>query len=247
MPHSSGSNRASTERPRTSLHRLDVPRLISSGAIRAVTFDVGGTLIKPWPSVGHVYASVAATHGWPGIPPETLNRNFSAAWRALKRFRHSRAEWEGLVLSTFDGYLAGRSIRTIFPDLYRHFAEPVAWHLFDDVVPTLKRLRRRGIKLGIISNWDRRLSALLRQMRLHDYFDEVVVSCYAGVCKPSRAIFEKAARRLGVPPRGIVHVGDRPDADVRGAHVAGMHAVLLQRGRATSRPGTISSLKQLCG
>ena len=45
--------------------------------IRAVTFDVGGTLIEPWPSVGHVYAEVAAQHGWAGLSIEALNRDQS--------------------------------------------------------------------------------------------------------------------------------------------------------------------------
>ena len=31
--------------------------------VKAVTFDVGGTLIEPWPSVGHAYAEVAQRHG----------------------------------------------------------------------------------------------------------------------------------------------------------------------------------------
>jgi hypothetical protein len=34
--------------------------------IRAVSFDVGGTLIEPWPSVGRAYAEVAARHARPG-------------------------------------------------------------------------------------------------------------------------------------------------------------------------------------
>ncbi len=40
--------------------------------IRTVTFDVGGTLIRPWPSVGHVYAETAAGHGVKRISPEDI-------------------------------------------------------------------------------------------------------------------------------------------------------------------------------
>src|SRR5437016_5296071 len=54
--------------------------------IQAVTLDVGGTLIRPWPSVGHIYSEVAAHHGHPIIPPETLNLRFAAAWRAKQDF-----------------------------------------------------------------------------------------------------------------------------------------------------------------
>src|SRR5512133_1823564 len=61
--------------------------------LQAITFDVGGTLLEPWPSVGHVYAEVAARHGLPGLAPEALNRQFHAAWRALPEFHYTRAEW----------------------------------------------------------------------------------------------------------------------------------------------------------
>src|SRR5262249_44700851 len=50
-------------------------------SVRAITFDVGGTLIQPWPSVGHIYAEVAAHHGRRDISVEALNRQFAAAWK----------------------------------------------------------------------------------------------------------------------------------------------------------------------
>src|ERR1035438_1017740 len=66
-------------------------------SIQAVTFDVGGTLIGVWPSVGHVYAEVAARHGINGLSAVSLNRRFAAAWRAATDFSHSRADWAALV------------------------------------------------------------------------------------------------------------------------------------------------------
>src|SRR5206468_3601936 len=82
-------------------------RLAGSAAtiqsIRAVTFDVGGTLIEPWPSVGHIYAEVAARHGMKGLSAVVLNRQFTAAWRARKIFNYARSEWAELVNETFRG------------------------------------------------------------------------------------------------------------------------------------------------
>ena len=60
--------------------------------IRAVTFDAGGTLIEPWPSVGGVYAQVAAEFGL-SCDAETLNRGFGQAWRGRSDFNYTRAEW----------------------------------------------------------------------------------------------------------------------------------------------------------
>src|SRR5947209_11347382 len=129
--------------------------------VEAITFDVGGTLIHPWPSVGHVYSEVAAEHGHPDIQPELLNRHFAAAWQAKKHFDHSRPAWLQLVRRTFTGSLEELSCERLFEDLYNRFATPESWRVFDDVLPTLQNLRSRPLKLCIISNWDERRRPLL--------------------------------------------------------------------------------------
>src|SRR5581483_6684770 len=118
--------------------------------IQAVTFDVGGTLIKPWPSVGHVYAGVAARHGMK-VSPAALNRRFAAAWRELTNFNHTREEWAALVDKTFAGQGGGPPGGTFFSELYARFAEPEAWRIFDDALPALEALAALGLDLGIIS------------------------------------------------------------------------------------------------
>src|SRR5258706_13794716 len=94
--------------------------------IRAVTFDAGGTLIEPWPSVGHVYAGVAARHGLKNLSTETLNHQFSAAWRARRNFNHTRDDWAAIVDQTFTGLSGRPPSETFFPELYSRFAEPAA-------------------------------------------------------------------------------------------------------------------------
>jgi putative hydrolase of the HAD superfamily len=130
--------------------------------ILAVTFDVGGTLLTPHPSVGHIYAEVAARHGYKGVPPALLNRRFAAAWRRLKNFHYTRAHWAGLVDATFRGLIPVPPSRSFFPTLYERFAEPGAWRIYEDALPVLEAQAARGVKLGIISNWDERLRPLLR-------------------------------------------------------------------------------------
>src|SRR5205085_10179024 len=173
--------------------------------IRAITFDVGGTLIEPWPSVGNIYAEVAGQSGSPGLSAALLDQRFSCAWRDLKDFRHTREQWAALVDATFGDLIEPPPSWTFFRKLYRRFAEPRAWRLFDDVVPALALLSRRDLKLGIISNWDERLRPLLRRLKLLAYFDTVVVSCEAGFTKPSLGIFKQAASNLALPLDTILH------------------------------------------
>jgi putative hydrolase of the HAD superfamily len=213
--------------------------------IRAVTFDVGGTLITCWPSVGHIYAEVASRHGHRRLSPAVLNRRFNAAWRTFKGFHHTRNDWSALVDTTFRGIIEPQPSETFFQQLYDRFSEPDAWHVYPDVVPTLTALTSRGLKLGIISNWDDRLRPLLRRLELDRYFKTIVVSCELGACKPGRELFAAACDGLGSTAETTLHVGDSLEMDALGARSAGLHGLYLRRKAKRLGPGEISSLLEL--
>ena len=210
--------------------------------IRAVTFDVGGTLIEPFPSVGHVYSEVAARHGV-YVEPDVLNARFAAAWKARKDFSHSMRDWSNLVDATFSG-LAEPS-RTFFPDLFAAFTKPAAWHIFDDAVPTLDRLQKAGVRLAVISNWDERLRPLLAALDFARVFEATIVSIEVGVAKPDKKIFEAAARQLQLTPLQILHIGDSFNEDLKGARQAGFNAILIARGQPAVPGEQLSSLLQI--
>jgi putative hydrolase of the HAD superfamily len=214
--------------------------------VRAVTFDVGGTLIKPSPSVGEIYAEVAARHGWKKVSAEALNRRFATAWKGLKNFNHSREEWAALVDETF-GKTEEKASETIFPEIYDRFAEPNAWHVFEDVLPAFDALAAMDINLGVVSNWDERLRPLLQKLGLSKYFQAEIVSCEVAFTKPSPVIFEQASRMLGEAPEHILHVGDSASHDVAGAKGAGFQALLLERGGKNLGNGVIGSLMEIEG
>ena len=211
---------------------------------RALTLDVGGTLIEPWPSVGHVYAQTAADCGYPGLDPVELNRRFIRAWRKRPEFGHSETAWAALVDEVFDGLVPDKPSQSFFPELYQRFGRAQHWKIHEDVVPTLEELASRGIPMAIVSNWDERLRPLLKALKLDGYFEGIMISSELYFAKPSTVIFEHALRRLGFPPEEVLHVGDSVQEDVQGARQAGMQAMLLDRhGKAAD--GRIASLKDL--
>jgi len=197
--------------------------------IKAVTFDVGGTLIEPWPSVGHVYAEVAARHGLTTFSADQLDARFKSAWRARKSFGYSRNDWEELVDEVFGGPASHPPGGTFFEELYERFAQPEAWHVFEDVMPALDELASRQIKLAVISNWDERLRGLMQALKLDRYFEAFAISCEVGFPKPSPVIFEHAAEKLGLPAGSILHIGDSSKMDIDGARAAGFQALQIQR------------------
>ena len=96
--------------------------------------------------------------------------------------------------------------------------------------PLLRGLERQGIPAVLVTNSARPASAwrdCLRS-RLALPVRDVVSSCDLGVAKPDPAIFRAAARLLDLPPRSILHVGDRWELDIVGAVAAGFDAALYR-------------------
>jgi len=86
---------------------------------------------------------------------------------------------------------------------------------------TLRQLRDRGLKLGVVANWDCALPDELERLGLAALVDTVVTSARAGVAKPDPRIFEVALSELGATAERALHVGDEP-CDEEGARAAGL-------------------------
>jgi len=199
--------------------------------IRAVFFDVGGTLIHPWPSVGAVYARVGEQFGI-NASAEAMEQVFRSAWKEAKRGSRTTSDrewWRSLVNRAVASL--GRSAPTgYFEALYEAFAQPEAWRLYPDVLDTLRAARLRGVHCGVISNWDERLRPLLNRLGLTAHFDSLTISCEAGAEKPAPAVFQIALRAAGAQVEETVHVGDSLAEDVQGAEAVGMTALLVRQG-----------------
>jgi putative hydrolase of the HAD superfamily len=215
--------------------------LHNCGVIRAVTFDVGGTLMAPWPSVGHVYARVAAAHIGFSADPEQITRQFVNAWRSRGEFDYSRDGWFNLVRHSFHG--VAEVSEALFTALYDSFSTHDAWRVYEDVFPTFETLKKNNIRLAVISNWDNRLKPTLKSVGLHDFFEVITVSGEHGHNKPAREIFDSTAAALKLNAKEILHVGDSHREDYQGARNAGFDALHLDRDGETA--GSIASLEGL--
>ena len=117
---------------------------------------------------------------------------------------------------------------------------------FPDARRALEALRARGLRLVIVSNWDRSLPDWLAPSGLLKLVEGVVTSAEAGAAKPDPAPFDAALRLAGVEPGAALHVGDSPATDVAGARAAGIRPVLVQRdGAPLAGPDAIRSLAEL--
>jgi putative hydrolase of the HAD superfamily len=213
--------------------------------IRAVLLDALGTLVElqpPAPRLRSLLAEegfdVSEERAAQGVGAEIayylahhLDGSDREALEAL-RDRCAEAMMEALRLPALDHATARRVMMGALE------FEP-----FDDVVPTLRALRQRGLTLVVASNWDCSLPEWLGPPGLLDLVDGVVASAVVGAAKPDPRVFRRALDLARADAGEAVHVGDSLDNDVEGARAAGIRAVLLQRDGA--QPPGVESVRSL--
>lgn len=124
-----------------------------------------------------------------------------------------------------------------FDAAFAHYARGAAWRLLPGALDVLDTLRDRGLRLIVLSNFDRRLHALLDELGIAARIELALASSEARAAKPARAIFDRARARLGVDAAACLHVGDSLREDVHGAVDAGWGAIWLERsGRSPDEP-----------
>ena len=215
---------------------------VVSSETRAVFFDVGGTLLRADPPVAEVFARVAGELGHDltvrDVEPHmvALDAYYEQEYLRDGDFwcSHERAVqiWLDMYALLCHSCGFGEDSQRVSEAVYRAYLDPACWSLYDDVEACLKGLKRRGFRLGVISNWDASLTNLLRGLAVLPYFDTVIASAEVGCRKPSSAIFEIALERMAVAPARAVHVGDLPEADGDGARGAGVRPIVVDRAGA---------------
>ena len=196
--------------------------------IDAIFFDAGRTLLYAHPSVGELYARAAARQGRV-VDAKTMEAAFTETWRRNDHEHIGMEFWRRTVYATMERVGGVPNPEACFQELWRVFADPEVWRLYDDVLDSLAALTARGYKLAVLSNWDRRLRGLIEGTELHRHFDALIISEEVGVEKPDRKIFETALAAMDVAPDRALHVGDSYREDYLGARAVGMHAILLDR------------------
>ena len=223
---------------------------------KAVFFDVDFTLIYPGPTFrGEGYRAFAARYGMDidagkfplavtGAAP-LLDGHEDAPYRDEIFVVYTRRIIEGM-----GG--AGPSLDACAEEIYREWAACHHFELYDDVPDVLREIAAAGIRIGLISNSHRSLSAFESHFELDGLIAATLSSPDHGYMKPHPSIFAAALQLVGVEATEAVMVGDSLKHDVEGALRAGMRGVLLHRGDTPTAPGAaelgvpvIKSLREL--
>lgn len=215
--------------------------------VRVVFLDVGGTLAYPHPSFHGLIAEVCTSHGLP-VSAADAERAEPGVWARIaeredvgRGFSVSADRSKAFWLFVYRAFLTElgypRAAETDLPQrLLETFVRLESYRLYADTLPTLDVLRRAGLTLGVISNWEEWLERLMLSLGIRDFFEVAVISGLTGHEKPDPEIFLAALAAARARPDEAVHVGDSLPHDVRGAQAVGIRGVLLDRRGAPSVP-----------
>lgn len=231
---------------------------IGNDVIRAVTFDVWGTLLGYTSELSEYWREARKRSMFKVLRTLGYNYNMSEiskAYDILERkirgeevllptscTNSSRQHFEsmseitvtdqvGLFLRLLNVKVQGPWVKELVK-LYAEVSLEKLPTCAKNARGCLSQLKDDGIKLGIISNVARTPSRVLRivlaKHGILEYFDTTSFSDEVYVRKPHPKIFLHALSQLEVKAKDAVHVGDRLRDDVYGAKMVGMRAVLCR-------------------
>lgn len=214
-------------------------------AIRTLFFDVGFTLLYPFPSDQEICQQVCARLGLHLHLEQIAQRLIEAEDFYWQRIRLNRQVWSSdavikdfwvhyymNVLQPFLEEHDEHRLRQLAEALTDEYNSHTSWQLYPDVLPTLEALRMSGrYTIGAISDWGHSLGPILQRLQLNTYFEHLLTSAVIGYAKPSPTLYETALTRANSIADYSIHIGDSYTLDVLGARAVGMTPVLLDRKR----------------
>ncbi len=207
---------------------------------KVVLFDLGNTLVSYYrpedfaPVLREAIVGISGELQRRGFPQDR-NRLLEKAWE----FNNEREDHRVWPLNERLRELIGppASDPMLMPQIAALFLRPIfrCARLHPEAMATLKELRRRGIRTGIVSNtpWGSAGAswrADMERLGLTGAVDIIVFCTDVGWRKPAPAPFERALMQLATPASQAVFVGDDPQSDIKGALGVGLKPILFEPG-----------------
>ena len=191
---------------------------------RAVIFDLFGTLVNSFTrrEYDKVNAQMAAAVSVP----------YAEFWRLMGETLHESCLGR---YSSFERLISDICNRTGVHADSAKIAQAAAYHHEflanaiepeTEVLETLDRLKKRGHRLGLISDCGPPVPLLFPRSPLARFIDTPVFSCEEQIKKPSSAIYRRTCQRMQLEPHECIYVGDGSSQELTGAAAVGMRPVL---------------------
>lgn len=210
--------------------------------IKAVIFDWFNTLARYEPPRETVHSKALQEYGFEIDPVNLIKPLLSADKYYFDEnikipIRNRSATEQGKIMVRYEEIVMTEAGLKFSPDLpekvYRRgnvlFGDMLDFVLFDEVIPLMKDLKEKGLKIGLLTNYAKDMSPLIDRLGLKNYIDFVVTPYNAGSDKPDPGIFRFALEQANVRADEAIYVGDQYKVDILGAHGAGIAALMIDR------------------
>jgi putative hydrolase of the HAD superfamily len=214
--------------------------MISPNGIRAVLFDLDGTLRHNDPSPEKIFLDYAVELGVPDSLEQRrrVMRWVHYYWAQSEELLRDRQTYLDSENDFWLNYTRSQLLAFECPqDLLDKILQPVFAHMKDQYKPqdrviagvseTLQALREAGFRLGVVSNRTKPYQEQLERLGLKRYFDLLVAAGEVQSWKPDPGIFIHSLKILDLAADETLYVGDNYFADVVGARSAGLQPILL--------------------
>jgi HAD superfamily hydrolase (TIGR01509 family) len=183
--------------------------------LSAVIFDMDGTLVDSMHYHTLAWQQFLAAHGISASADEIKEKGHGTLFDIMPRFF-------GPHLTPQESYKLAMEKEAIFREIYAPYIKPLP-----GLVPLLQELKAAGIKIGLgtaadFTNTDFTIDAL----QIRHYFDVLVTSDLVHEGKPSPAVYNYAADRLGVS-RTACLVFEDTFSGVEAAKAASMKVIAI--------------------
>ena len=191
--------------------------------LRAVVFDLFHTLTGPESE----WSELPFTSEFLGID----RRAWDTVLHSQSRWRLTGEEKDPFrilrrLVDTVDARIPDQRVHAAVKIREQRYREALARIPLENI-ETLKRLKERGLRLGLISNADASEVTTWQDCPLCGLFDAEVFSCDAGCVKPDLEIFRTCLEHLGVGADDSLFVGDGGSDELVGARAAGFKTVFI--------------------
>ena len=195
--------------------------------VKAVLFDLDGTLIDSAPDLGAAADRMRTGRGLPSLPLESYRHMAGAGARGML----------GVAFGMTPEHPDYDAMREEFFVSYEsHMTENTS--VFDGVAELIAQLQGRGLAWGVVTNKSERFTLpLTRQMPLFASARTVVSGDTTPHAKPHPAPLLEAARQLSLEPARCIYVGD-DERDIVAGLAAGMGTVAASYGYLGSNADT---------
>jgi putative hydrolase of the HAD superfamily len=218
--------------------------------IRAVAFDVNGTLVRILTDDGmeQIFRSIAHFLTYQGIDlhRHQLRELYFGAMKAQQQASPEQypefdavAIWASILQAhptAFTRTLPPGKLEQLplfLAELYRGISR-CRLRLYPHVREVLEVLRER-YPLAIVTDAQSSYArGELHKVGLLDYFDPIIVSGDHGYRKPDRRLFQLALDGMGVAAEHTLYVGNDLYRDIYGAHKAGLRTVMVESDQGTN-------------